>query len=95
MVYVGKEIFGVKWRNWKIMSKEVDTGYGDPVRTYSVPLFYNLLTDPKEQHPSDPRVVEDLWVRYPAFDVLTQHLQSLQREPPIRPGTPDPYQPKK
>ncbi len=94
VVYVGNDIFGVKWRNWKIMSKEIGSGYGDPVRSYTVPLFYNLLTDQKEEHPSDPRVTENLWVRYPAFELLGKHLKSLQQEPPIRPGTPDPYEPK-
>jgi arylsulfatase len=93
VVYVGNDIFGVKWRNWKVMSKEIGSGYGDPVRSYTVPLFYNLLTDPKEEHPADPRVVKDLWVRYPAFEILGEHTSSLQREPPIRPGAPDPYEP--
>ncbi len=93
VVYVGNDIFGVKWRNWKVMSKEIGSGYGDPVRSYTVPLFYNLLTDPKEEHPNDPRVVENLWVRYPAFEILGEHIKSLQQEPPIRPGTPDPYEP--
>jgi arylsulfatase len=95
VVYVGNDIFGVKWRNWKVMSKEIGSGYGDPVRSYTVPLFYNLLTDPKEEHPTDPRVAENLWVRYPAFEILGKHLKSLQQEPPIRPGTPDPYRPAK
>ncbi len=93
VVYVGNDIYGVKWRNWKVMSKEVGTGYGEPVRSYGVPLFYNLLTDPKEEHAADPRLLENLWVRFPAFQVLTEHLKSLKQEPPVRPGTPDPYKP--
>ncbi|MDB6145612.1 MAG: arylsulfatase [Pseudomonas sp.] len=93
VVYVGNDIFGVKWRNWKVMSKEVGTGYGEPVRSYGVPLFYNLLTDPKEEHAADPRVVQNLWVRFPAFQVIAEHMKSLRQEPPIRPGTPDPYEP--
>lgn len=93
VVYVGNEVFGVKWRNWKMMSKEVGTGVGDPVRQYSIPLFYNLLVDPKEEHPTDPRVVENLWVRYPASGILLEHMKSLRAEPPIRPGAPDPYVP--
>jgi arylsulfatase A-like enzyme len=88
VVYVGNEIYGVKWRDWKMMSKEVDRGYGEPVRQYSVPLFYNLLTDPKEEHPLDPRTFENLWVRYPASQILIDHMKSLRQEPPVRPGTP-------
>lgn len=92
VVYVGKEIYGVKWRDWKMMLKEVDTIAGEPVRSYSVPLFYNLLLDPKEQQPV-LNAPENLWVRYPATTVLLEHLRSLKVEPPIPPGTPDPYQP--
>jgi arylsulfatase A-like enzyme len=90
VVYVGNDIYGVKWRNWKVMSKEVDKGGGDPVRSYGIPLFYNLYNDPKEEHPEDPRMNENLWVRFPTFQILNDHIKSLQQEPPIRPGTPDP-----
>ena len=93
VVYVGNEIYGVKWRNWKMMSKEVGVGYGEPVRSYGVPLFYNLLTDPKEEHAADPRVLENFWVRYPAAQVLAEHMKSIKQEPLVRPGTPDPYLP--
>ena len=93
VVYVGNDIFGIKWRNWKVMSKEVGKGYGDPIRSYGVPLFYNLLTDPKEEHAADGRVFDNLWVRFPAFQILADHIKSLKQEPPIRPGTPDPYRP--
>jgi arylsulfatase len=86
VVYVGKELYGVKWREWKMMVKEISTIAGDPVRSYGVPLFYNLLLDPKEEPPN-------FWVRYPAGQVLVEHAQSLQLEPPIKPGTPDPYVP--
>ena len=90
VVYVGNDIFGVKWRNWKMMSKEVSTGYGDPIRSYGLPLFYNLITDPKEEHPLDERASHNLWVRWPAGQILMEHLMSLQRESPVRPGAPDP-----
>ena len=93
VVYVGNDIHGVKWRNWKMMTKEMDIGDG-PVRELSVPHFYNLLIDPKEEHPAAPHVRENFWVRFPAGKVLTDHAVSLQKEPPIRPGTPDPYVPK-
>lgn len=92
IIYVGNEIWGVKWKNWKMMSKEIDLGVGEPTRTYAVPLFYNLLSDPGEKYPMQG-AVEDLWVRYPLSAALVKHLQSLQAEPPIKPGTPDPYVP--
>jgi len=33
------------------------------------------------------------WVRWPMGEILTEHVQSLQVEPPKQPGTPDPYSP--
>ncbi len=93
VVYVGSEIFGVKWRNWKMMTKEVERGAGVPVKEYTMPLFYDLHTDPKEEHPMDPRFIENSWIRWPAGQVLVDHIASLKKEPPIRPGTPDPYTP--
>ena len=92
VVYVGNQLYGVKWRNWKMMFKEIDTIGGDPVRNYSVPLFYNLLLDPKEEHPM-LHAPPNLWVRYPAGEVLLEHMKSLKEEPPIPAGTPDPYKP--
>ena len=48
VVYVGNDVFGVKWRNWKMMFKELERGT-DAVREYPLPRFYNLYTDPKEE----------------------------------------------
>ena len=92
VVYVGKELYGVKWRDWKMMVKEIDTIEADPTRSYGVPLFYNLLLDPKEEYPV-LHAPPNFWVRYPAGQVLVDHGASFQREPPIPPGTPDPYSP--
>ena len=93
VVYVGEEIYGVKWRNWKMMTKEVSQGAGVGVKINSVPQFYDLHTDPKEMFPMDARILEDLWVRFPMSEILKEHLSSLKKEPPIPPGTPDPYRP--
>jgi arylsulfatase len=93
VIYVGQEIYGVKWRNWKMMTKQVDRGFGEAVKQLSFPVWFDLLTDPKEENPLDPRWVENMWVRWPVGKVLTDHQESLRREPPVRPGTPDPYVP--
>jgi len=90
VIYLGNEIYGVKWRNWKMMMREVSRGFGQPVEQYSFPLWFDLYTDPKEENPLDPRFVENLWVRWPTGQVLIDHRESLKKEPPIRPGTPDP-----
>lgn len=95
VIYVGPEIYGVKWRNWKMMTKQTDRGFGEPVKQFSYPVWFDLHTDPKEENPLDPRWVENGWVRWPAGQVLVDHQLSLKKEPPIRAGTPDPYQPGK
>ena len=94
VVYVGKEIYGVKWRNWKMLSKELDVGFGQPVKVFPVPAFYNFHLDPREEHPV-LNAPPNFWVRYPASEALVEHLASLREEPPITPGTPDPYLPKR
>jgi arylsulfatase len=93
IVYVGKHIYGVKWRNWKMMTKELDMGFGVPPKEYSVPLFYNLHLDPREEYPV-LNAPPNFWVRYPAGEALLKHLTTLSKEPPIPPFTPDPYIPK-
>jgi arylsulfatase A-like enzyme len=94
VIYVGRHIFGVKWRNWKMMFQDVERGSGEPRKQYDFPLFFDLHTDMKEEHPvADHRVFENLWVRWPAGQVLTDFMASLAQEPPIPPGTPDPYKP--
>ncbi len=89
---VENELYGVKWRNWKMMFKEVSAVAGEPTRIYGFPLLYNLHLDPKEEQPV-LHAPDNLWVRYPAGDVLVEHATSLEQEPPIPPGTPDPYLP--
>jgi hypothetical protein len=52
VVYVGEEIFGVKWRNWKMLTKGFDNARGSGnIVQHGVPYFYNLYSDPKEAYP--------------------------------------------
>ena len=96
VIYVGNTIYGVKWRNWKMMFKDIARGGGEPTEEYGMPLIIDLHTDMKEEYPiEDGRWIENAWIRWPAGQVLLDHQKSLLEEPPIRPGTPDPYQPSK
>jgi arylsulfatase len=92
MVYVGSEVFGIKWRNWKMMFQEVERGT-DERRTFDFPRFFNLYSDPKEEYPLTKATAGHFWVRWPMAEILKEHGASLQKEPPIAPGTPDPYTP--
>jgi len=94
LVYVGNDLFGIKWRNWKMMFKEVERGT-DAKKTFDFPRFFNLYSDPKEEYPLTKATAGHFWVRWPMGEILTEHAQSLQQEPPIQPGTPDPYSPQR
>ena len=92
MVYVGSDLFGIKWRNWKMMFKEVERGTDDK-KTFDFPRFFNLYNDPKEEYPLTKATAGHFWVRWPMGEVLTEHMASLQKEVPITAGSPDPYEP--
>jgi arylsulfatase len=94
VVYVGENIFGVKWRNWKMLTKDFDNAKGTgKIVQHGVPFFYNLYNDPKEEYPLTMKTPEYFWVRWPCAKIMGEHLTSLAQEPPIKPGTPDPYMP--
>jgi len=64
IVYMGNDVWGVKWRNWKVNLKE-------------------------QQNVIFP----ETWVPKAALGQLGAHVVSLRANPPIKPGTPDPYTP--
>jgi arylsulfatase A-like enzyme len=89
IVYMGNEIFGVKWRDWKINFKEQETVFSE-VKVYTTPRVYNLLTDPGE---TSNVLFPHTWVTKVGLNQLAIHAASLKEYPPIPPGTPDPYTP--
>ena len=89
IVYMGNDIFGVKWRDWKLHFKEQDSVFGE-LRTYTMPRVYNLLSDPQER---DNVIFPATWVPKAALGQLTEHTVSLRENPPIPSGTLDPYLP--
>jgi len=96
VVYVGNDIFGVKWHNYKMLFKEFEGGLGTgKVNTFPMPHFYNLYEDPREQYPVTSAIGGALWQRWGHGPILTAHMKSLAAEPPIKPGTLDPYVPAK
>jgi arylsulfatase len=89
IVYMGTDIFGVKWRNWKLAFAEMNSAMSDK-RSYNFLKTYNLLTDPGE---TESRTVPDSWVAKAGLVQLAEHLASLKQHPPIPTGTLDPYTP--
>jgi arylsulfatase len=91
IVYMGNDVYGVKWRNWKLNFKELDTVVSE-VKEYGMPKLYNLYRDQQER---ENVFFSDTWVPKAAMPKLIEHMGSLKKEPPIKPGTPDPYVPGK
>ena len=88
---MGNDIFGIKWRNWKVNLKEQESVFGE-TKSYGTPRIYNLYTDPNER---ENVLIPYTWVPKAALGQLGAQVASLQANPPIRPGTKDPYEPPK
>jgi arylsulfatase len=89
IVYMGNDVFGVKWRDWKLHFKEQDS-WNTVLRSYTMPRLYNLMSDPQER---DNILFPHTWVPKAALPQLEEHVASLKKYPPIPAGTPDPYKP--
>jgi len=89
IVYMGNDIYGVKWRNWKVNFRELESVFSETVQL-GMPRVYNLLTDPQER---ENVLFPNTWVPKAALGQLGEHAASLQANPPIKSGTLDPYQP--
>ena len=89
IVYMGNDIFGVKWRNWKLHFKE-QTGWNGVLREYTMPRVYNLMNDPQER---DNVLFPHTWIPKAALPQLEEHVGSLRQYPPVPTGAGDPYEP--
>ena len=91
IVYMGNDVFGVKWRNWKLHFNE-QTGWNGALRQFTMPRVYNLMNDPQEL---DNVLFPHTWVPKAALPQLEEHVASLKEFPPVPTGAPDPYEPPK
>ena len=89
VVYMGNDVFGVKWGEWKIHFKE-QNAWNSIMDSYTMPRVYNLMNDPAER---DNVLFPNTWVLKAALPLLEEHVASLKATPPIPPGAPDPYKP--
>jgi arylsulfatase len=81
----------VKWHQWKLHVMKQDDFYST-WSPYSIPHIHNLEWDPREEHQVD---FAHFWVAHPMAAAAGAFLKTLVAEPPIKPGTPDPYTPPK
>lgn len=89
IVYMGEQIFGVKWKDWKVLFKENATVFS-PTESFDTPRVYDLLNDPHERNNV---LFPHTWAAEKALPQMLEHLASFKEYPPIPPGTPDPYEP--
>jgi len=90
VVYMGNDIYGVKWRNWKLHFKEQEA-WNTIKHTYTMPKVYNLYGDPQERNNV---LFPHTWVPKAALKQLEEHVISLRQNPPVPTGQSDPYEPK-
>ena len=91
IVYMGNEIYGVKWRNWKLHFSEQEA-WNTIKAEYTMPKVYNLYDDPQERNNV---LFPHTWVPKAALVQLNEHILSLKKNPPILAGQLDPYNPDK
>ena len=81
VIYIGNQLFGVKWRNWKMLLKEMDEkSYA--IKDMAYPSIYNLIIDPKEEEP-EHFYLDDTWVDAPLWQVLEDHQASIADDPGV------------
>jgi arylsulfatase A-like enzyme len=92
-VFVADRLEAVKWRNWKVVFYDEQRDWWTPLTKLGSPKAFDLITDPKEEYPATGLL--NTWVAVPAMKIVVEFEQSLKENPPIAPGTPDPYTPPK
>lgn len=91
IVYNNDDVYGYKWRNWKMHLIALENMNSEP-GPLNVPRVFNLTTDPKEEY---NMAAEATWLLPVMFEKIVEFQATLEDEPPIALGTPDPYKPEK
>jgi arylsulfatase A-like enzyme len=92
LYWMGDVLFGVKWRNFKMVLVMQKT-LSDPALHLTTPHLINLDTDPKEREPYDYPYVHT-WVGAHTARLMIEYQKSLGSEPLIPVGAPLDYVPK-
>jgi hypothetical protein len=82
----GEQIYGVKWRNFKLVMVE-QKYLTDPTLPLGFPHIVNLMTDPKEREPFNPVHLHS-WPTAHFGRLLAEFKQSVAEEPLIPAGAP-------
>lgn len=90
-IFVGDELYAVKWRDWKAHFIWQATKYGAKKRFSTVAKVVNLTQDPREER----QVVEpyNAWLQYPGIGLITEFENSKRIQAHVPVGAPDSYVP--
>jgi hypothetical protein len=92
LYWMGDTLYGVKWRNFKMVLVEQKT-LSDPALRLSTPHLINIDTDPKEREPYNYPYLHT-WVLAHTGKLLQDYQESLKHEPLVPVGAPIDYVPK-
>jgi hypothetical protein len=86
LFWMGAELYGVKWRNFKLalVAQRYST---DPPSRLSSPRIINLVTDPQEREPINAQYLHS-WTAAHFNRLLGAYHASVTREPLIPAGAP-------
>lgn len=87
----GSRLQGIKWRNWKAHLFKQDE-FMSTWKPLNEPHLFNLEWDLREEHQCG---FPHAWVAHPMAAAVMAFMKTLVLEPPIKPGTRDPYTPPK
>jgi hypothetical protein len=90
--FQGNRLQAVKWHQWKVHLFKQDD-FNSTWVPWNMPQLHNLEWDPREERQV---AFPHGWVfEHPMAAAAGAFMKSLVAEPPIKPGTPDPYTPPK
>jgi arylsulfatase len=92
-VFVADRLEAVKWRNYKLAFYEAERDWWSLPVKLGVPKVFDLIKDPTEEFGAT--LTPDGWVGGPMMKIVAEFEKSLAEHPPIKPGTLDPYTPKR
>jgi arylsulfatase len=81
LYWMGPELYGVKWRNFKL-ALTVQTYSTDPPGKLSSPRIINLVADPQEREPLNLPYMHS-WTATHFNRLLADYQASIKREPPV------------
>jgi len=90
-VYVGSELYAVKWRNWKAHFIWQESKYSPKLEYSTVAKIVNLIQDPREER----QVVEpfNAWLQYPGVGIIVDFNKSQALQANIPVGAPNSFVP--